>query len=155
MPEIALRKMITSTEEIFHEGGPVAPTSLRRAAVLAIIENPFAGRYEPDIQWFMEDLKPLGLDMAGKLIQVLGGASPDAVQPIDAILGKPLPENDEREEYMRAICETGEDGSLLVYPFDIQDSSMLANLVRANCLMIRPKHAPPASAGDHCKIVRL
>jgi hypothetical protein len=74
MPDVVLRKLITSTEEIFHEGGPVPATSLRRAAVLAVIENPFAGRYEPDIQGFMEDLKPLGLKMAQRLIDVLGGA---------------------------------------------------------------------------------
>ncbi|MDA7965089.1 amino acid synthesis family protein, partial [Ruegeria sp.] len=48
------------------------------ASVLAIIHNPFAGRYEPDIQGFMEDLKPLGLDMAQKLIDLLGG--PDRIQ---------------------------------------------------------------------------
>jgi hypothetical protein len=41
---------------------------------LAIIKNPFAGRYEPDIQWFMEDLKPLGLQMATRLVELLGGA---------------------------------------------------------------------------------
>lgn len=74
MPDVILRKMITSTEEIFHEGGPVAGKSLHRAAVLAIIENPYAGRYEPEIQSFMEDLKPLGLQMAQKLIDTLGGA---------------------------------------------------------------------------------
>lgn len=74
MPDVILRKMITSTEEIFHEGGPAPTTSLRRAAAVAVIQNPFAGRYEPDIQFFMEDLKPLGLRMAQKLIDVLGGA---------------------------------------------------------------------------------
>lgn len=74
MPDIKLRKMITSTEEIFHEGGPAPAKSLRRASTLAVIENPFAGRYEPDIQGFMEDLKPLGLQMAEKLIAALGGA---------------------------------------------------------------------------------
>lgn len=74
MPDVVLRKMITTTEEIFHEGGPVPAVSLRRAAVLAVIENPFAGRYEPEILGFMEDLKPLGLRMAERLIEVLGGA---------------------------------------------------------------------------------
>ena len=74
MPDIKLRKIITSSEEIFHEGGPVPAKSLRRASALAVIENPFAGRYEPDIQGFMEDLKPLGLQMAEKLIAALGGA---------------------------------------------------------------------------------
>ena len=54
MSKLNLRKTAYSVEEIFHEGGPAPANPLRRAAALAIIENPFAGRYEPDIQWFME-----------------------------------------------------------------------------------------------------
>lgn len=74
MPELKIRKMIESLEEVWHEGGEVAEKPYRRAWVLAMIENPFAGRFEPDIQPFMEDLKPLGLRMAGRLIDMLGGA---------------------------------------------------------------------------------
>lgn len=74
MPEVIIRKTVFSLEEIFHEGGPVADQPLTRGAVLTIIKNPFAGRYEPDIQGFMEDLKPLGLEMARRLIELLGGA---------------------------------------------------------------------------------
>lgn len=74
MPDLSIRKTAYSVEEIFHEGGPVPEKSLRRAAGMAVIENPFAGRYEPDIQWFMEDLKPLGLQMATRLVEMLGGA---------------------------------------------------------------------------------
>ena len=73
MSKLNLRKTAYSVEEIFHEGGPTPINTLRRAAALAIIENPFAGRYEPDIQWFMEDLKPLGLQMATRLVELLGG----------------------------------------------------------------------------------
>ncbi len=79
MPEVKVRKMIVSVEEICHEGGPVAETPLKKASCLAVIENPFAGRYEEDISGFMEDLKPLGVEMAGKLIEALGG-SPDNIQ---------------------------------------------------------------------------
>lgn len=74
MHDVILRKLIYSVEDVFHEGGPISQTPLRRAAALAIIENPFAGRYEPEIQGFMEDLKPLGLAMAQKLLDLLGGA---------------------------------------------------------------------------------
>lgn len=74
MPEVLIRKTAYALEEIFHEGGPAPAKSLRRAAALAVITNPFAGRYEPDIQWFMEDLKPLGLSMATRLVEMLGGA---------------------------------------------------------------------------------
>ena len=46
----------------------------RRGAVLAVVANPFAGRYEPDLQPAMEALKPLGVTMCEKLIAALGGA---------------------------------------------------------------------------------
>ena len=78
MPEVKIRKTIVTVEEIRHEGGPVADTPLMRAAILSVIENPFAGRYEPDIQPFMDDLKPLGLSMAGRLVDLLGG--PDRIE---------------------------------------------------------------------------
>jgi hypothetical protein len=73
MPEVRIRKKQTVVEEIFHEGGPLAPVPLRRAAELAVIRNPFAGKYVEGISGFMDDLKPLGLDMARSLIQILGG----------------------------------------------------------------------------------
>ena len=73
MPEVEIRKFATVVEEIFHEGGPRATTPLRRAAVIAVIRNPFAGSYVADIQPFMEDLKPLGLTMANRLVELLGG----------------------------------------------------------------------------------
>lgn len=73
MPEVRLRKRVIGVEEVFHEGGPSAPAPLRRVFALAVIENPFAGRYVADIQGFMEDLKPLGLGMAQAMVEALGG----------------------------------------------------------------------------------
>src|SRR5207244_6359875 len=73
MPEVRIRKKLTTVEEILHEGGPVASAPLRRAAVLAVIHNPFAGHYVENIAGFMDDLKPLGFEMARALIAVLGG----------------------------------------------------------------------------------
>ena len=37
----------------------------------------------------------------------------------------------------------------------IQDSSMLATLARADCLIVRPPHAPPAQIGDRVEIIAL
>jgi hypothetical protein len=73
MPEVRVRKKIISVEEIFHEGGPVASVPLRRASAVAVIQNPFAGKYVEEIAGFMDDLKPLGLEMARDLIAALGG----------------------------------------------------------------------------------
>ncbi len=68
-----MRKKILCVEEIFHEGGLPAEKPLRRAAALAVIRNPFAGSYVAKIEGFMDDLKPLGLDMARSLVAALGG----------------------------------------------------------------------------------
>jgi hypothetical protein len=73
MPDVRVRKKLTIVEEIFHEGGPVAKLPLRRAAALAVIHNPFADAYVDNIAPFMDDLKPLGLEMARSLVSALGG----------------------------------------------------------------------------------
>lgn len=73
MPEIVLRKRAVIVEEIFHEGGPASPVPLKRGAILSVIRNPFAGRYVEEIASFMDDLKPLGLEMAKALLAALGG----------------------------------------------------------------------------------
>jgi hypothetical protein len=73
MFNVEVRKVVRVVEEIFHEGGPRAKVPLRRAAVLAVIHNPFAGKYVEQIEGFMSDLNPLGLEMAKLLVAALGG----------------------------------------------------------------------------------
>ena len=73
MPEFIVRKMQLILEEVRHDGGPAAETPRRLGAILACVSNPFAGRYEPDLQPAMEDLKPLGAEMSERLIDALGG----------------------------------------------------------------------------------
>jgi hypothetical protein len=72
MPLVEVRKYATVVEEVLHEGGPVAAKPFKQGACLAVIRNPFAGRYEPDIQPFMKDLEPLGAEMAKRLISAMG-----------------------------------------------------------------------------------
>jgi hypothetical protein len=73
MTEVEIRKRVVVVEEILHEGGPPPATPLKRGAIVAVIRNPFAGRYVEDITPFMTDLEPLGLDMAKRLVDALGG----------------------------------------------------------------------------------
>jgi len=73
MPPVQVRKKITILEEILHEGGPTPAKPLCRAAALAVIHNPYAGKYVEEIAGFMDDLKPLGLEMANSLVRTLGG----------------------------------------------------------------------------------
>lgn len=75
MPAITTRKLHVCVEEIWHEGGPVADEPLKKGSAYAVIDNPYAGQYVDDISGFMDDLKPLGLTLAQKLIDILGGVS--------------------------------------------------------------------------------
>ncbi len=63
MTAAKIRKIVTIVEETRSEmGRPVAP-STRRAAAVAVIENPFAGRYVEDLG----DLMDIGAELGGTL----------------------------------------------------------------------------------------
>ncbi|GAA4126139.1 amino acid synthesis family protein [Aminobacter aganoensis] len=74
MHEFPIRKIAVTVEEIFHDGGPPAQQPRRRAAALAVVRNPFAGRHVEELQSAMDDLKPLGLMLTDRLISALGDA---------------------------------------------------------------------------------
>jgi molybdopterin molybdotransferase len=88
------------------------------------------------------------------LIRKLTGRR-DLVPPTEtATLGRDLPENDERADYLRATLSNG-GGGLVATPFPLQDSSMMAPLAKADCLLIREPHVPSAKAGSPCSIIRF
>jgi len=71
------------------------------------------------------------------------------------VLGGDLGANDRRQDYLRATLGTGANGQTIATPFARQDSSMLATLAKADCLVIRPANAPPARAGEMVEILVL
>lgn len=73
MPEFPIRKIVVVSDETHHDGGPRPIVPRRRAAALAIVANPFAGRYAEALQPAMDDLKPLGLLLTDRLVAALGG----------------------------------------------------------------------------------
>ena len=89
------------------------------------------------------------------LARMLG--ADESAEPIAqrACLGADVRENDERQDYLRAELARDESGSLVATPFAKQDSSMLSLLVKAQCLVVRPPHAPPAVRGADVEIIPL
>ena len=71
---IKVRKIVTHVENIYHEGGPAHRVPIKKGAILIVLDNPYSGSYVEDITPMMEALKPVGLDAANKLIELLGGA---------------------------------------------------------------------------------
>ncbi|HEY4855897.1 MAG TPA: gephyrin-like molybdotransferase Glp [Xanthobacteraceae bacterium] len=89
------------------------------------------------------------------LLRRLAGRSD--IEPVleSAVLGRDLPQNDERADYLRAELSSGPDGLLVATPALLQDSSMLCPLAAADCLLVREPHAPAAAKGSPCKVLLL
>jgi molybdopterin molybdotransferase len=89
------------------------------------------------------------------LIRRLSGRSDVAPQTESAVLGCDLAANDERADYMRATLAKGPGGADVATPIPVQDSSMMAALAKADCLVVREPFEPAAPAGSDCRILRL
>lgn len=84
---------------------------------------------------------------------LLGRPATDPTEP--AMAGANLAANDHRQDYLRATFTQAEGALPVVVPAKRQDSSMLATLAAANCLLVRAPNAPAARAGQPCRIIRL
>ncbi len=79
MTQAKIRKIVTVVEEVRSEmGQPISPPT-RRAAAIAVIENPFAGRYEPDLEALMQIGEELGGTLGDACVKALG-ITPDQAQ---------------------------------------------------------------------------
>ena len=83
----------------------------------------------------------------------LAGLTPSEEAPPTARLGAALPRNDRRQDYLRSRLARAADGVLEVFPFEVQDSSMMRLLAAADCLVVRPPHASAVAAGAIVPIV--
>ncbi len=88
------------------------------------------------------------------LIRRLAGRADIDHPTASARLGRDLSANDERADYLRATLTAGPDGPIAT-PLPDQDSSLMAPLAQADCLVIRPPLAPAASSGSPCVILKL
>jgi molybdopterin molybdotransferase len=88
------------------------------------------------------------------LIRRLAGRHDIDHVPEPALLGLDLPANDERADYMRATLKAGPEGPVAT-PLPNQDSSLMAPLAKADCLLIREPNAPAARLGSPCVILKL
>jgi molybdopterin molybdotransferase len=83
------------------------------------------------------------------------GRPAESARPLEARLAVALDANGERQHYMRARSRPWTDGGLLVTPVRSQDSSFLSPLAEADCLIVRPPHAPAAASGAAVAILPL
>ena len=89
------------------------------------------------------------------LIRALLGSGDVTPRVEPAVLGAQVSGNDQRQDYLRATLSFDKTGRTIATPVSFQDSSLLATLVTADALLIRPPFAPEAGIGEQCSIIRL
>ncbi len=72
MSEPKIRKLIVSVEETHREIGKTISPPTRKACAIAVIENPFAGRYEQNLEPLMKIGEALGGLLGERAVAALG-----------------------------------------------------------------------------------
>ena len=108
---LSIRKIVTCVEEVVSESGRRLNKPVRKAAAVAVVNNPFAGRYVEDLTPLIEASEELGnllakralaaLGIAGELVESYGkgaivgenGELEHAAALLHPKLGTPLREN--------------------------------------------------------------
>ena len=67
-----IRKLVTFVDETLSEQGRAVNPPIRRAAAVAVIENPFAGKYQEDLSELIDIGEELGGLMAERAVAALG-----------------------------------------------------------------------------------
>ena len=139
---LAARGMVLDFWKIaMRPGKPLMSGRLGKMRVLGLPGNPASSLVGAHL--FLE---PLVTRLAGL---------PDPTRLKKAILASALPENDQRQDYLRGDLETGPAGELTAIPLARQDSSLMKVFADARCLIIRPPFAPAAEAGSICDVLVL
>jgi hypothetical protein len=67
-----IRKLVTVVEEILSDGGRPARRPLKKVAAVAVLENPFAGRYVEDLAELVDAGEELGALLSKRATEALG-----------------------------------------------------------------------------------
>lgn len=122
-------------------GKPLMVGSLGQMRVLGLPGNPVASLVCGTL--FLEPV-----------VAKLAGVTPKS-RKAEALAGRALSANDQRQDYLRARLVRDNKGRLIAEPFDRQDSSMMKIFAHADCLIVRPPHAPELAALTPCPILLL
>jgi molybdopterin molybdotransferase len=123
-------------------GKPLLYGRLNNQRVLGVPGNPVAALV-------------CGLVFLVPMLHRLLGLREDARGAQEAVLGQALEPNGPREHYMRAASTWRPGGQRLATPLAAQDSALMADFARADCLIVRPPDAPALAAGERVTIIPL
>jgi hypothetical protein len=73
-----IKRVLTFFEEVRSEAGRVVEPALRKAAAVAVLDNPYAGRFEPDLAPLVKASEPVGREICAIAAGLLGNAKPQS-----------------------------------------------------------------------------
>jgi len=122
-------------------GKPLMVGSLGKTHVLGLPGNPVSSLV-------------CGLLFLEPLIRKLASL-PTVKRAAMAEVATPFPANDQRQDYVRATLARSTNEHWIATPFGKQDSSMMKIFAQADCLIVRPPHAPALPAGVLTQVLLL
>lgn len=146
--QLKVRRWQAVVEERLEEAGRPAGVPLRKVAIVAFVENPYAGRYVEDLSPLIEASPELGHRMAAKLMEVygdypvlsygkagvvgLGGEQEHA----NALLTTPAAEPLRRaigggKAWISSVTKVGGPGTILDVPLASKDALYVRSLYNA------------------------
>lgn len=89
------------------------------------------------------------------MLRAMLGVTKSCVPASEALLGAALPPSGPRQNYIRAVSTWRADGERVVQPLPSQDSSLIAALALADCLIVLPPGAEALPQGARVPIIPL
>lgn len=66
-----IRKIYTIVEEIYREQGQTAEPPVRKVAVVAIVKNPYAGKYQEDLSYLINESAEIGRKISTMAVEAM------------------------------------------------------------------------------------
>jgi hypothetical protein len=70
--QLAVRRFYTFVEHVLTAAGPQEALPLRKVAAVAIVNNPYAGRYVEDLQPLIDASEAIGVELSRLTLEALG-----------------------------------------------------------------------------------
>jgi len=75
---VEINRILTFIDEVSREAGRPAAPPLRKVAVVAIVDNPFAGRFEPDLSALVTASEQIGRTICNLAVSLLKPHAPES-----------------------------------------------------------------------------